>query len=94
MKIDFNHIVVYTDLEKSKSAITDARKSVANTIYQQGQGLAFHALALKIWNGNEETEYDEEECGLIMKVVEACYAPCFIDAMREIILKQHEEGSK
>jgi hypothetical protein len=84
MKIDFEHIEVYTDLGKTQVVIANERRNLANVIYNQGQGLAFHALALKIWNGDADTEYTDEECRLMMKVVEACFAPCFIDAMRNL----------
>lgn len=80
MIIDFEKIEVYTDLEKNNKVTANVRKDFANIVYQNGQGIAFHALALKIWNG--ETEYTDEEYELILKVAESFYTPCFIDAIR------------
>ncbi len=80
IKIDFENVEVYTDLDKKNKVTASVRKEFANVVYQNGQGIAFHALALKIWNGVKE--YSDEEYDLIMKVAEVFYAPCFIDALR------------
>lgn len=80
MKVDFENIEVYTDLDKKNKVTANVRKEFANVVYQNGQGIAFHALALKIWNG--EKEYSDKEYELIMKIAEAYYSPCFIDALR------------
>ena len=81
MKVDFENIEVYTDLDKKNKVTANVRKEFANVVYQNGQGIAFHALALKLWNG--EKEYSDEDYELIMKVAEKFYAPCFIDALRD-----------
>ena len=90
MKIDFEHITVFTDLEQKIPSVANERKEIANVIYTQGQGLECHALALKIWNGNADTEYSDDEVKLIMRFVEHFFAPCFIDAMRHITQKTEE----
>lgn len=82
MEIDFEKIEVYTDLDKSNKITANVRKEFANIVYQNGQGIAFHALALKIWNG--EKQYSDEEYELIMKIAEVFYTPCFIDALRDM----------
>ena len=90
MKIDFEHITVFADIGQTIPAVADERKEIANIIYSQGQGIECHALALKIYNGDKDTEYSDEEVTLIMKFVEHFFAPCFIDAMRGIIQKEEE----
>ena len=80
--INFEAIEVYTDIAKTEKIVTNEKKGFANAMYLQGRGIAFHALALKIYNSQGEMEYSDEEYELILKIAEAFYAPCFIDALR------------
>jgi anaerobic ribonucleoside-triphosphate reductase len=82
IKIDFENLTVYTNIERTCKIIVNERKDFADTMYRNGQGLPFHALALKIYNSHGETEYSDEEYELIKKVAEAFYTPCFIDSIR------------
>lgn len=84
MKINFDSVKVYTDLSKTKSVTQNMRKDFANFIYTQGNGIAAHALALKIYNGDADTEYDDMEIEIIRKFVESC-TPCVIDAFNEML---------
>ncbi len=84
MKINFDSVKVYTDLDKKQSVTQNMRKEFANFIYTQGNGIAAHALALKIYNGNQETDFDESEVMIIRKFVENC-TPCVIDAFNELL---------
>ena len=88
VKIDFEHFKTRTlaGVETEK----DIKLTVAEDLYQKGQGIAFHALALKIYNGDKDTEYTDEGVTLIMRFVEHFFAPCFIDAMRHITQKTEE----
>ena len=61
MKINFDSVKVFTDLDKKNSVTQNMRKEFANFVYTQGSGIAAHALALKIYNGNGDTEYDPNE---------------------------------
>ena len=47
--------------------------------------LAGQALAVKMWNGNDETEYTDDEVKIIKELVERTTAPCFIDAVNAAI---------
>lgn len=84
MKINFDKVKVYTDLEKKNSVTQNMRKEFANFIYTQGSGIAAHALALKIYNGNDETEYGENEVDIIRSFVNNL-TPCVIDAFNEML---------
>lgn len=70
-------------LDKNQCQVVDARREIANIIYSQGAGLglAGHALAVKMWNGSDETEYTDDEVKIIKELVERTTAPCFIDAV-------------
>lgn len=74
-------------LDKNQCQVINARKQIANIIYSQGAGLglAGQALAVKMWNGSDETEYTDEEVKIIKEFVERTTAPCFIDAVNAAI---------
>lgn len=88
MKVNFDKVKVYLSLDKEQGVIQNLRKDFANLIYMQGTGIEAHALALKIYNGNSETEYTEQEAMLIKKFSTMC-APCVIDAF-ETMLSQSD----
>ena len=87
MKIELEHLEVFMTLDKNQCQVVNARKQIANIIYSQGAGLglAGQALAVKMWNGSDETEYTDEEVKIIKELVERTTAPCFIDAVNTAI---------
>lgn len=86
MKLNFDEVEVYTDLSKEKSVTQSIRKDFANFIYTQGNGIAAHALALKIYNGNQDTDFNPQEVEIIRSFSHGC-TPCVIDAITELIAK-------
>ena len=87
MKIELESLEVFVTLDKSQCQVVNARKQIANIIYSQGAGLglAGQALAVKMWNGSDETDYSHEELDIIKGLVERTTAPCFIDAVNAAI---------
>ena len=87
MKIELEHLEVFTTLDNTQCQVVNARKQIANIIYSQGAGLGLEgqALAVKMWNGNDETEYTDDEVRIIKELVERTTAPCFIDAVNAAI---------
>lgn len=87
MKINLEHLEVFMTLDKNQCQVVNARKQIANIIYSQGAGLglAGQALAVKMWNGNDDTEYTDDEVKIIKELVERTTAPCFIDAVNAAI---------
>ena len=85
-------------LDKNQCQVVNARKQIANLIYSQGAGLglAGQALAVKMWNGNDDTEYTDDEIRIIKELVERATAPCFIDAVNAAISNavSADEGNK
>lgn len=92
MKRNLENIEVYTSIDKSSCQVINLRKSIANLIYNQGNGLGLEgaALATKMWNGNADTEYNEREVEIIRSVVERCCAPCVIEAVNRIFESKEE----
>ena len=84
MKIDFSKVKVYTDLGRETGVIQDLRKDFANLIYTEGRGIEAHALALKIYNGDAETEYNDHEVAMINDFSKIC-SPCVIDAFERAL---------
>lgn len=84
-KIDFSKLEMYKNIEKTEKEKVDVRSSFANMIYSETSGIAFHALAYKIYNSNGLEEYDESECELIRRVAEYGGQPRFIDAINDVL---------
>ena len=84
MKIHFSKVKVYTDLGRETGVIQNLRKDFANLIYTQGRGIEAHALALKIYNGDAETEFNDHEVAMINDFSKIC-SPCVIDAFERVL---------
>lgn len=82
--INFSAITVYTDITKSVPVVRNLRVQVANDLYTHGQGIAFHALALKIYNGEGEQEFSDEEYNLLMNYANQMCTPVMIDAIKSL----------
>lgn len=96
MKIELEHLEVFMTLDKNQCQVVNARKQIANIIYSQGAGLglAGQALAVKMWNGSDETEYTDDEVKIIKELVERTTAPCFIDAVNAALLIVADKENK
>lgn len=94
MKRNLENVEVFTSIDKSSCQVVNLRKSIANLIYSQGNGLGLEgtALATKMWNGDADTEYNEREVEIIRSVVERCCAPCVIEAVERIFADSKEEN--
>lgn len=84
MKINFDRVEVFTGIAKKHCMVENIREQFADLVYMTGRGIAAHALAMKIYNGNAETEYNDEECAMIRQFAENC-TPSVIDAIRGIL---------
>lgn len=86
-RINFKEIEIFTDISKSKTFTGDGREEFANLLYTGCNGIAAHALALKIYQSEGAVEITEAEETIIMSVAEQRCTPAFIDGIR----KQLEE---
>ena len=84
VKINFKEITIYKDIAKTKVAVVDKQEEVANDLYEKGQGIGFHALALKIYNAQGEIELDDKEYGLLMAYANQMCTPAVIDALQSL----------
>lgn len=89
-KIDFSRVPVFKDIAKTQKSTENIQEAFANVIYNNGAGLAAHALALKIYNAKGAEEYDDSECELIRQYSQICN-PYFIDAIDELLKDKKEE---
>lgn len=60
------------------------QEQVANTILQQGKGIAAYVLAEKVFKDNGETEYSDKEGAVINSLTETLPAMWAV-ALRDII---------
>lgn len=84
MEIDFSKIEIFTGVAHRVCTVADVREQFADVIYNMGNGVASHALALKIYNSKGAEEYSEDECRMITKHSRMC-SPAFIDAIERIM---------
>lgn len=90
VKINFKEIKIYKDIAKTKVAVVDKQEEVANDLYEKGQGIGFHALAMKIYNANGEIELDDKEYELLMAYANQMCTPAIIDALQSLGNNQKE----
>lgn len=83
-KINFESFEVFLDIAKTQKVERNVKSELADIMYRMGKGIAYHALALKIYNSSGEIEYTDDECELIREVSQTC-APFFIDAINEVL---------
>lgn len=84
-KINFEKLLVATDIARKRCENKDCREDFANVLYRNGSGIAAHALALKIYSSHEDTEYSDEEIQLMRKYANGFCKPFFIDALEHTL---------
>ncbi|MCS2601369.1 hypothetical protein [Bacteroides thetaiotaomicron] len=87
-KLNFENFTVPIGISGKNKRTGDARESFADMIYMNINGIRAHALAMKIYRSEGETEYSDDEVRLIKDVAYKLCAPNFIDGLRA----QLEEG--
>lgn len=90
MKLNFERIEVFDDVAHTQCRIVNIKKDLADLLYKFGNGIAAHALALKIYNSQGEQEYNDEECAMIGNAAQLC-TPAFIDAINTMLLGKGDE---
>jgi hypothetical protein len=83
--MNFENVNVYTDLKREQSVSVNIKEQLAELIYQKGTGIQAHALALKIYNSTEDTEFTKNEKDLLLKYVNTFCAPMIIDAITTLV---------
>lgn len=84
MKLNLKRLEVFTNIAKTRCVVMDIREAFADLIYARGAGIKAHALALKVYNSVENTEYTEEEIEDIKRYITMC-TPAIIDAINKQI---------
>lgn len=89
-KLNFQQFRIPTGIDKSRYQTGDARESVANMLYLNVNGIRAHALALKIYHSEGDTDFSDEEVKTLKEVANAYATPAFIDGLQS----QLEGGEK
>lgn len=87
VKLNFKSFPVYTGVSKRTQREIDIREAFADLIYTSVNGIRSHALALKIYQSEGETEFTTEELMLIRRVVEAKCLLGVIDGLDDMLNK-------
>lgn len=80
-RLNFQQFRIPTGINKSTFKTGDARESVANMLYLNVNGIRAHALALKIYRSEGDTEFTDEEVQTLREVANAYATPAFIDGL-------------
>lgn len=91
VKLNFEKMPCYVDIRKQAKMELDIKFEFANTMYKSGAGVAIGALALKIYNSNDATEYNEQECNIILEFASSMN-PFIYDSIKEAIGEQTDES--
>lgn len=84
-KLDFRNFSVSTGITRQTREVFDAREQMADLLYTRVSGIKAHRLAFKIFESTGETEFSDEETGMIHMAVERYCLPNVIDALNEIL---------
>lgn len=84
MKIDFENFRLFKGIDKKNVEVLNVKNVFADELYTRGQGIVFHALALKIFNSDANTDYNENEYQLMTMFAEQCMSPNFIDSLKAL----------
>lgn len=82
--MNFKELELFTNIEKTRCSRFDARKDLANMIYNGSNGIAAHALALKIYNSDGDIDLSDEEKEIVRQVANTFCTPAFIDAIDKL----------
>ncbi len=82
-KINFQQFRIPAGIDRSRYQTGDARESVANMLYLNVNGIRAHALALKIYRSEGETDFTAEEVRTLREVADTYATPAFIDGLNE-----------
>lgn len=84
-RINFQKFRIPAGIGKERYQTGDARESVANMLYLNVNGIRAHALAMKIYQSEGETEYTDDEVKSLIDVANIYASPAFIDGLAEVI---------
>lgn len=82
--INFSKLPCFVDIRKQETQEVDIHYDFSNAMYMRGQGVAMGALAMKIYN--EETEYNDNECDIILSFAKSL-SPIVYDSILAVIHK-------
>lgn len=80
MILNFEKMEIFTGISKRECVVTDAREVFADLIYNHGNGIRAHAVAMKIFQSEGAVDYTDEEVEVVKRYAELC-TPAFIDAI-------------
>ncbi len=93
-KINFKRFEIYNAISHKEVVVHDCREEFANIIYLNGNGVACHALAMKVYKSEGDTEFSEEEISMMKKFADKFGSLAFNDSIdlniKEIETKEND----
>lgn len=87
-KINFEKFPMFRDISRTKKRVVNLKFQLSDEIYSHGQGIAFHALAFKIYNAVGEVELNAGEVELLQTYVQTMGTPIMMDSLNDILNSQ------
>jgi len=87
-KINFEKFPLFMDIAHKQLVVSDVKQELCDIIYSRGTGIAYHALALKIYNTPGEVELDDKEIKLLTDFGQVMFSPNMIDSLKELLQSQ------
>lgn len=82
-KINFKEFKMFMDIAHERFNVADMRKSVADVIYKNSNGVMALDLAMRIYKSDGEIELNPEELSFMEQFVNTNTTAMFIDSYRE-----------
>lgn len=91
VKINFNEFNLFADIENKVCRVADVRNELADALYTRGQGVAFHSLAMRIFQAHGEMELTDEEYDILLQFSDFGLPPAFSDSLRKLYQKDNKQ---
>lgn len=88
-RLNLKQLEIFTDIRHTQCVVQDVRETLADAIYSNCPGIKAHDLAFKVYRSDENTEFTDEDCGLLMRYAETLLMPFAIDALRTVMNKEN-----
>lgn len=90
-KINFEKYTLYKGISHKQKTIQNIKEELSDLIYTKGQGIKYHALALKIYNSQGEILINDEEEILLKNFIDQLCSPIMIDSFKENLINFDED---
>lgn len=91
--VNFERFEIYTSISHESVAVRDCREWFANIIYMNGNGVACHSLAMKIYRSEGPADYTDEEISMMRQFAEK-FGSLLLNDSLGINIKEKKEDTE